>query len=359
MAVAAPVLVADIGGTNARFALAVPQPDGGVVLTARQSLRTAAFDGPDAAAHAYLAGIDARPLRAAFCVAGPVTDGLFRFTNCPWRLDPVALPRALGLSAFRLLNDFEALALGLPALPAAAVRPLGGPVWPDGSGALGRSGVPVQSDDVQPDDGQSDDRTVMAVIGPGTGLGVGCCLLRPGGPIALPGQGGHIGLVAADPAEAAVIDAARRALPAGADGHVSAEWLLAGPGIPRLHRARLAVAGKPADGRSTPEAIVAGAEVDADADCAATLDLLCGLLGSVAGDLALTLGARGGVFIAGGILPRFADRLAASRFRARFDAKGQMADYVRAIPTGLILSDDIALLGCSAAAPPATSAVWP
>jgi len=326
---AAPDLVADIGGTNARFAMATVDRSGSVHLAERRSLLAASFGTPLAAVRSYLDQVGACPRSAVFAVAGPVIGGAVRFTNSPWTLDPAELQAALELSFFRLLNDFEALALGLPTLAAADLRPLGGPTLEAG-----------------------DPQAPLAVLGPGTGLGVGACLRLPGGHRALPGEGGHVALAAADNDEAAVIEAARAAMgPAAGAGpsHVSAEWLLSGPGLPRLHAARLLAAGRPATTHLTAEAIVAAADRDGDADCGATLDLFCALLGTVAGNLAVTVGARGGVFVGGGIAPRIAGRLAAGAFRQRFEAKGPMTAYTAAIPTHLILADDTALRGCAAA----------
>lgn len=186
--------------------------------------------------------------------------------------------------------------------------------------------------------------TVLAVVGPGTGLGVGAVLRTRSGWQALPGEGGHATLAAGDTLEAAVIEAVRRS-----HAHVSAERVLSGLGLPLLHQALARVQGRPDGGLDTAEAVVGAAQGGRDTQAAATLDLFCALLGAFAGNVALTLGARGGVFIGGGIVPRFAERFAASAFRARFEAKGRFRDYLAAVPTVLITDTQAALSGAALA----------
>lgn len=182
---------------------------------------------------------------------------------------------------------------------------------------------------------------VLAVIGPGTGLGVGGVVETRAGWVALPGEGGHATLMAADDHEAAIIAAARQE-----HGHVSAERLLSGIGLPTLHAAVAKVAGVSAQ-RSTAEAIIDGAVTGRDALAVQTIDVFCGLLGSFAGNLALTLGARGGVYVGGGIVPRLGNMFFSSRFRERFESKGRFTSYVRAIPTALITDTHAALAGAA------------
>ncbi|MFO1329748.1 MAG: glucokinase [Rubrivivax sp.] len=327
MAVAGyPRLLADIGGTNARFAwLARPGADPAQVRT----LSVPAFDGPAEAARAYLdnlardLGADYAPPRgAAFAVATAVTHDPVVLTNSRWRFSRTELQQALGVEALVLVNDFEALALSLPRLHGPQLR-AHRPLF-----SL-REAVPG---------------TVLAVVGPGTGLGVGAVLLTRSGWQALPGEGGHATLAAADALEAAVIDVVRRRY-----AHVSAERLLSGIGLPLLHTALAEVQGVALPSSLRAEDIVAAALDGSDAQAGQTVDLFCALLGGFAGNVALTLGARGGLFVGGGIVPRFADRFFASAFRERFEAKGRFRDYLAAVPTALI-TDTLAALGGAALA---------
>ncbi|MEO7245871.1 MAG: glucokinase, partial [Rubrivivax sp.] len=239
-------------------------------------------------------------------------------TNSPWRLSRRTLRSALGLESLLLLNDFEALSLALPRLGPAQLRPTAGPPWS------------------QPAHG------TLAVVGPGTGLGVGGVTELPAGRgwLALPGEGGHATLAPTDDFESALLAWVRRQRP-----HVSAERLLSGTGLPLLHAAVVAVHGGPAPA-TTPldnAAAVVTQALAGDTDAGRTIDTFCALLGSFAGNVALTLGARGGVAIGGGIVPRLGERFFASRFRERFEAKGRFAPYLAAVPTALI-SDTLAAL---------------
>ena len=317
-----PRLVADIGGTNARFGwVAAP----GAPVSQVRRLAVPDFAGPAEAAQAYLAGLagapggDARaPVHAAFAVATAVGGDRITLTNSHWDFSRSAVQQALGLRSLRLLNDFESLALSLPGL---------------GDGQLRRHpGVAATA------------VGAMAVVGPGTGLGVGGVVPDGrGGWVALPGEGGHATLVPVDDLESALLACVRRDF-----AHVSAERLLSGIGLPVLHQGLARVEGVAAPALTAAQ-IVDGGEAGTDALCSRTLDVFCALLGGFAGNVALTLGARGGVFIGGGIVPRFAGRFFASAFRQRFEAKGRFQPYLAAIPTALI-TDTLAALGGAALA---------
>lgn len=320
---ALPWLVADIGGTNARFGWVAKA---GAAVTQVRTLRAADHPGAAAAARAYLdelareLGADwVAPRAGAFAVATAVSGDRVEFTNSGWSFSRLAVAAELGLDALLVLNDFEALALSLPTLAAGQLRVIG----------EAASAAPP--------------RAARAVIGPGTGLGVAGLLPRGDGWLAIPGEGGHATLAAGDEFEAAVIAAVRREF-----AHVSAERLLSGIGLPVLHRGVAAALGVPA-GVASAEAIVEGALADNDALAARTVEVFCSLLGGFAGNVALTLGARAGVYIGGGIVPRLGDRFFRSRFRERFEAKGRFEGYLRAIPTFLI-TDTLAALGGTAAA---------
>jgi glucokinase len=317
-----PWLVADIGGTNARFGW-VAEP--GRAVERVQTLSCADHAGPAEAAAAYLAALKADrgaaftpPRAAAWAVATAVGGDEVALTNNGWRFSQAQAAAELGLSRLVTLNDFEALALALPHLSGAQLRP------------IGRTPEPAPG-------------AALAVVGPGTGLGVAAIVPTGAGWVALPGEGGHATLAAADEHESAVLSAARRRF-----AHVSAERLLSGIGLPVLHRAVAEVDGIAAPELGT-EAIVELGLAGSDAHCSQTLDLFCALLGSFAGNVALTVGARGGVYIGGGIVPRLGERFFVSRFRERFEAKGRFRHYLQAIPTALITDTLAALTGAAAA----------
>ncbi|MBT9486525.1 MAG: glucokinase [Rubrivivax sp.] len=309
-----PWLVADVGGTNARFGWVADPAQG--VQQVRQ-LPVAGHRTPADAVRHYLALLPAgaQPRCAAIAVATAVQGDVIELTNSHWRFSRQALQAELGLQTLLVLNDFEALALSLPRLQAHQLRGHG--ALPTGQGTL-------------------------AVIGPGTGLGVGGVVPTPQGWVALPGEGGHATLAPADDFESALLQQVRTRF-----AHVSAERLLSGIGLPVLHDAVCAVAGVAAPGLAAEHIVERG--LAGDELCSRTLDSFCALLGSFAGNVALTLGARGGVYIGGGIVPRLGERFFTSTFRARFEAKGRFQAYLAGIPTALITDTLAALAGAALA----------
>lgn len=307
------VLVADLGGTNLRFALT----DGQATWDER-SMQAGRFASLEDAVDDYLETIASRnrPRRAVFAVAGPPDRETIAFTNRPWNTSVTALRARFGLDQLAVINDFAAVAFALPHLGSADYRPLGNE----------RASGPGP----------------MVVLGPGTGLGVGLVVRDRTGIRVVPGEGGHATLPAQSAREDAVISYLR-----GLHGHVSAERALSGAGLADLHDALRAVEGKP--GRRLDAASIA-AEAATDAVCREALDLFTDFLATVAGDLALTAGASGGVFIAGGIVPKLGPMFDGSRFRRRFTAKGRLAGYLDPIPTRLIIHPEPALLGLSRSA---------
>ena len=257
-------------------------------------------------------------------VAGPVEAGRCVLTNCPWLIDATELRSTFGFAMLRMLNDFEATAFALPHLTTADVHPLGG--------------------------GQAVPGAPMAVLGPGTGLGVACLVPGSHGAAVIASEGGHVTLPATSPREDAVIDYLRRHF-----GHVSAERAVSGMGLENLCRAIAAI-----DGVNLPERCAAditeGALLGTCETSRAALDLFCAMLGTVAGNVALTFGARGGVYIAGGIAPRIVSHLAQSEFRARFEAKGRFRNYLATIPTNVIVHPNATFAGLRALAQQARGA---
>jgi glucokinase len=303
-------LIADIGGTNARFALA---RDGRVEhLTV---LPTGDYGTLQDAARAFLAGLPpgTRVTRGVIDMAGPVIGDHVSLTNSGWSFSIAEARAALGFTELKVVNDFAAAALGIPLLAAADSIRIGG--------------------------GEAVARGPIGVIGPGTGLGVAALTYLNDRWVVLPGEGGHATLPAATREEGAVIDLLRDRF-----GHVSAERALSGHGLQNLHQALAHLSGTKAEPLSD-HAITAAALDGSDALCGRVLDLFCCMLGTVAGNLAITLGATGGIYLVGGILPRFAERFGASGFRARFESKGRFAEYMRAIPTYLVTHENPALLG--------------
>lgn len=324
MSAAYPWLVADVGGTNARFGT-VAGP--GAPVEDVRVLPVAAHAGPAAAVRAYLAAqVPGRPAprSAAFALATALDGDRIELTNGAWSFSRAGTQAELGLSTLLCLNDFEAQALSLPRLQPHQLRP-----WGE---------APPAAEAVTTG-------TVLAVIGPGTGLGVGGVVRAPGRWLALPGEGGHVTLAPADDFESAVLSQARREFP-----HVSAERFLSGIGLPVLCRAVAAALAEGEDVAALPtEQIVARGLSGESPACSRTLDLFCAMLGGFAGNVALTLGSRGGVFIGGGIVPRLGERFFQSAFRSRFEAKGRFQSFLAGIPTALITDTLAALSGASLA----------
>lgn len=306
-----PGLIADIGGTNARFALVYPgdEPRHALVLPC------ADFSGPDDAAAAYLRRVapDVRPGRAAFAVAGPVGGDEIAMTNHVWRFSAQAVRRRLGVDSLEVVNDFTAVALSVPQLDAAHRVQVGG-------------GAAVAT-------------APIAVLGPGTGLGVSALVPHSGGHIALATEGGHATMPAVDDRESQVLGWLR-----GLYGHVSAERVLSGPGLQNLYMALCEVDGRQPE--PLPPDAISGRALDGSCPvCAEALHTFFAMLGTVAGNLALSLGARGGVHIAGGIVPRLLDAFLRSPFRERFEAKGRFRDYLADIPVHVVTHPYPAFLG--------------
>lgn len=315
-----PWLVADIGGTNCRFGLVrdAAQPVGDVL-----AYRCSDYPSPEAAAAVYLAeitkrdGTHAAPARAALAVATAVEGDTAQMTNSAWLVSRPRVAAALSARQVLLLNDFEALALALPQLGDGDVHWIG--------------------------DAHPDRLLPMAVIGPGTGLGVSSCVPAGSGWVAIAAEGGHATATAADDFESEVLREMRRE-----HAHVSAERALSGIGLPVLHRAVCRVRGAP-DETLAAEEITRRAFDAGDALCMATLDTFCAMLGTFAGNVALTVGARGGVYIAGGIAQKLGADFLGPRFRARFEAKGRFSGYMARIATGLITAKHAALAGAAQA----------
>lgn len=309
-----PRLLADVGGTNARFAW---QAAPAAAISDVRILPCADHPTLQAAMHAYLNGLDrGRPEAAAIAIANPITGDAVHMTNHHWSFSQRAVQAEFGLQTLKLLNDFTALALALPDLPASELRQVGG--------------------------GVADPDSAVALLGAGTGLGVSGLLPdRRGGWLPINGEGGHVTLPAVSPRERLVMDGLIRL-----HGRASAERLLCGQGLVDVCAILCEADGVPERALHSPADVTEAATTDRLPQATEALTHFCALLGSVAGNLALTLGARGGVYIGGGIVPRLGGWFDASPFRQRFEDKGRFAGYLQAIPVWVITSSQSpALLG--------------
>lgn len=307
-----PVLVGDIGGTNARFGI-LAAPDAPLAILA--SVATADHPGIESAIAASLPAGTSRPRTAIVAVAGPIRPDGIDLTNADWTIRPASMFESTGLEEIVLLNDFEAQALSLTALGPADLAPIGG--------------------------GTADPAAAKVVLGPGTGLGVGA-LVPAGDRFApVPGEGGHVSFGPVDPDEMALWPSIEPE-----HGRISAEAVLCGRGLLRLYRAVCLHGG--VEPRCASPAEVTAAAAAGDATALRTLDFYCRFLGRLAGDLALIFMARGGVFLAGGIAPRILPFLAKGGFRRAFEAKAPHDAVLAGIPTSVVIRDGAALLGLSA-----------
>lgn len=312
-----PSLIADIGATNARFA--VLSPDGG--LQRPRVLACEDYPTIHGAIAAYLDDelplTDVRQVQtAALAIAGPVTGDQVALTNHPWSFSIEQLRGQLGIERLHVVNDFAAVASAVPHLEAHERTQVGG-------------GEPLAD-------------APLGVLGPGSGLGVCGLVHTSGGWLPLPGEGGHATMAPANNRESAVLDRMRARY-----DHVSAERVLSGPGLVDLYATLAEVEGVPAVSYTAPQITDPGV-CERDAHCREAVEMFCAMLGTVAGNLALTLGARGGVYVAGGIVPKLGERFTASAFRQRFEAKGRLGPYLAKIPTYVVTHQFPAFLGLAA-----------
>lgn len=306
-----PVLIGDIGGTNARFALV---DDAGAAIVRLPTVQTADYDTiDDAIDAAVIRGANARPKSAIIALAGPIVGERVPLTNCDWVVEPRVSVGRFGLSEMILLNDFEAQSLALPGFGPGDTDPIGG-----GS--------------VRPD-------AARVVVGPGTGLGAGGLVHARGMWIPVPGEGGHVDLGPATERDMAIWPNIRRTL-----GRVSAETILCGPGMLRLYQAVCATDGiRPR--QETQEAVTAAGLGGSDPAAAETLHLFAACLGRVAGDLALIFMAYGGVYLAGGISAQIASVLKSGAFRDAFEAKAPHEEIMQRMATAIVIKKDAPLAG--------------
>jgi len=315
-------LLADIGGTNARFALA--DLDGAHPLHADsvRSFEVAHFESLAAAAQRYLEDVAADRSAIAtgvFALAGRIDGDAARITNHTWTISRRDTQAALGLPQLAMVNDFAAQAMAIELLGPQDLVSIGGLPWQ-------RSSAPART---------------YAVIGPGTGLGVGALIVRDGRAFALETEGGHVSFAPGNDEESHLLERMRDRF-----GRVSNERLVCGAGLVNIHRALCEMAGDPPP-ELQPQDVTAGG-LAGDARCRHAVEVFCAVFGAIAGDLALTLGAWEGVFLTGGLVPKMLVELQASAFRRRFEAKGRFAGAMARVPTVAVLHPQAGLLGAAA-----------
>jgi glucokinase len=313
-----PRLLADVGGTNARFVIEAPggSLDAVVVLACKDYASLAdAIAAYFATPAAQAAGAGA-VRHAAIAIANPVDGDIVAMTNHSWSFSIEAMRSALGFETLLIVNDFTALAMSLPQLGASERFAVGGGAARPGS--------------------------AIGLIGAGTGLGVSGLVPAEGRWIPLASEGGHVTFSPADEREIEVLRFAMRE-----HAHVSAERFLSGPGLELIYRALAARAGQPLAPLRAAQ-ITQRALDGSCAVCAEAVDCFCAMLGTLAGNVAVTLGAQGGIYVGGGMVPRLGSLFAASSFRRRFEQKGRLAAYLAQIPTYVITAEYPAFIGVSA-----------
>jgi glucokinase len=307
------VVVGDVGGTHARFAVVDTQATPWRIDNRLESdLGLGDFE---ATLKAYLdrAGLALLPNAVAIAAAGPVTDGRVKLTNRNWQVSEDAL-RGFGFAEALVINDFAALAFSVEALEPKDVHTIG----PE------RPGIASEP---------------VSIVGAGTGFGAACLARFRGRAVAIATEGGHATFAPIGPREFAVAQALSRRF-----SHVSVERVLSGPGLENLFAALGEIDGRPAVALRAADIV---ARQESDTACRDAVTMFCAIYGSVAGDFALVHGARGGVYLAGGIAAKIEPQLQTGAFRERFEAKGRLSHYVQAIPTRLVLSEDTAFLGAA------------
>ena len=309
-----PRLLADIGGTHARFALEV-QP---LELHHVMVLASEDFASMEAAIDHYVTSVgQPRVQHAVFAMANPVLGDVVQMTNHHWTFSIASMRLTMGWKTLLVLNDFSAQALAIPHLATQDRVKIGG--------------------------GEAEAQMPIAVLGPGTGLGVSGLILHRTGYTAIAGEGGHVSFSPYDAFEADIWAYAKQHF-----DHVSAERLLSGAGLALIHAALTQNKEPEVQALSAKDIVTLALEGNHPL-CCRSLAVFSAMLGSFAGDVALTLGARGGVYVCGGMVPRFIEAFQQSSFRTRFESKGRCKSYLAAIPVYVVLNPCTGLLGAAVA----------
>jgi glucokinase len=318
------ILVADIGGTNARFGLVelgsgadYSNSQQGFKATQQITLKCASYPSIAAMAKAYCeqTGIPV-PDYGCLAIAGPIENGWAKMTNLDWAFSIEEMRQELGMIALDVINDFAALAYATPFLQKSEIKLL--------------------------HPGNANPTSAIVVFGPGTGFGMAALVPDNDDWKLLPTEGGHCSFAPTNEKELAI-----RAFLAQKQDHVSIEDILSGRGLVSIYQALAHITGMQAQDFSPADVSTKGL-ANEDALCREALETFCNILGSVAGDKALSLGAKGGVFLGGGIIPKIAPFIPQTDFIKRYQHKGPMAGYVGEIPVNMILNDTAALVGTAA-----------
>ena len=306
------LLVADIGGTNARFAIADLET---LALSGIEEFQCARYSSLFEAMRAYLDRLDDPPAEAAIAVAGPVVDERVSLTNSAWSFTKAELCSRSGLNSVLVLNDIQALALSISTLDASDLHRIGG-------------------SEVEP-------RATKLVLAAGTGMGASTLVWTGAKWRAVPGEGGHISFAAHTKRERDLIDLLYAGQP-----HVPVDCVVSGPGLANLYRGIAKLDGANAEALLPNDVLTRGLS-RSDAIAEEALELFIAWLGRFAGDAALMVGARGGVYIGGGLAQRIVEALSTGLFRRSFDEKGQMKGFLEPIPVYVILAKFAALKGAA------------
>lgn len=312
-----PILIADIGGTNARFAISAEAPQ---YFHHAQTLEAIEFENVADAIDTYLHSHNIKQVGGiSLAVAGPIRDGKVTFPNSHWSIDCSVLAKRYNTEQVSLLNDWEAISYSLSSLGGSDLISIGGD-W----------------------DSLSDADYTVGALGPGSGLGMSGLLRRDGKLIPLVTEGGHAGFSPENQLQGQILNYLHQKF----DDRISRERLLSGPGLVNIHEALCEIHGHENPGLIAADIAVAGIN-KTDPMCQETFDLFFEVLGQVAGDIALALGANEGIFIGGGICQRYPDHLANSKFRKGFENKGRHSHLMRDMPTWLITHKNPGLFGAS------------
>jgi glucokinase len=314
-----PFLVADIGGTNTRYALVTGQNEqtGDYEISQSRIFLSADYDSFSMSLDTYLETITGlRPLNACLAIAGPVTGDVVELTNLKWQFSVSKLKERYGFNSLLVVNDFAGLAYGVPHIPQSALF------------------------SIKP--GEAEDNAAKVVIGPGTGLGIAGLVPSAVGYVPVAGEGGHVAIAPGTDGELELFKYLRQQ-----QQHISAEDLLSGSGLQNLYRGYAGL-GKQQPQAFTPAEVTQHALANTDKYCVEALNTFLGLLGSYCGDLALIYGAKGGVYLGGGILPKIQPHITESQFLNRFVNKGIMRKFVKDIPIQLITHRQPAFIGAAA-----------
>lgn len=306
-------LVGDVGGTNARLALCEVETG---TISHIETFSTSDYASLEAVIRYYLESQKQDVIDGCIAIACPITEDWVEMTNHDWAFSTSKMKANLGFEHLEIINDFTAVSMAIPMLADSDVIQFGG------NAAVADKPI--------------------TVYGAGTGLGVAHLVHVDKRWVSLPGEGGHVDFAPNSEEEDQILRILR-----GEMGHVSAERVLSGAGLVNLYRA-VVKADKREPENLKPKDVSTRALDDSCIDCRRALSLFCVIMGRFGGNLALTLGTFGGVYIAGGIVPRFLEFFKASGFRAAFEDKGRFKDYVTNIPVYMITHDQPGLLGAGA-----------